>query len=456
MAKVHKVGEPDSEALRLTIGMLKDKLPDDYIIFHNLETISPAGFAYEIDLLVIAPHAVFVIEEKNYTGHIRGNAREWKMFNGAVFPSPLPSINRKTRIVATQLKTFDPSLEKVYCHALVHLSSAKAKLKIYDPQVGQITVGEQLVRYLTTPARLPVPDCDTTRLREKICGAVLAGFEPAQPERQIGPYDIIEQLHSTPEYTEYLAEHRYLEIESRTRLKVYHVDIYQSAEKRERQLRLIFRDMHAIKKLASHPNIVRASDIFPGGNDTFVLPTEWVDGYSLRGLYSTGNKPERGNLADIFRQICTGLVYAHQHGVIHRDLRPENIIVCDNGTVKLINFDFARIADIRIETIATQIEGQLDQRYTAPEVLASPAAASERSDLYSVGIMFYEALVGQTPYRSPRELLSHREFDWSVTADCTDDPAGTNELLRALCSFSPESRLASAGQAAAAFSSLRQ
>ena len=449
MAIIHRVGLPESEAERQSIRLLRDRLPDDYIVFHNLETVSPGGFAYEVDILVIAPHAVYVIEEKNYTGHVRGNLREWQMFNGAVFPSPIPAVNRKARVVASQIKGHDPALGNVYCHGLVHLTSPKAKIKIRDPQADRVVIGEELIAYLADPSRLPVADGDVRSRRDRICGAIFSGFNPTKPIRDIGVYRVIEKLGETPEFAEYLAEHRYLKIEPRTRLKVYRVDVYQEKEKRDTQLELIFRDMNALKKLAGHPNIVRASDIFPWEAESFVLPTEWVDGFSLRGLLEDPEeRPIWEKTVRIFHQLCIGLHFAHTNGVIHRDLRPENIAVCADGTVKLTNFDCARITDVRVETIATSLDGQLDERYTAPEVLISPANASVQSDLYSVGIMLYEAVCGSTPYTSPREFLRQRDFTWRVNDHLVPEPAKVNQLIYGLCAFSPAARMASAAEAA--------
>ena len=455
MAIIHHVGMPESEAERQTIRLLREGLSDEYIVFHNLETVSPGGFAYQIDALVVAPHAVYVIEQKNFSGHIRGNMREWQMFNGAVFPSPIPAINRKARVVATQIKSHNATLARVYCHGLVHLSAGKVRLKLRDPQADRVVIGEDLIGFLCDPARLPVPGADLRSRRDRICGAVFTGFNPARPVREIGVYRVIEKLGETREYTEYLAEHRYLRIEPRVRLKVYRVDIYQDRENREQQLELIFRDMNALKKLAGHPNIVRASDIFPWEADSFVLPTEWVDGFSLRGLLEDPEgRPTWEQTLGIFQQLCTGLEYAHTHGVIHRDLRPENVAVCADGAVKLVNFDCARIADIRVETIAASLEGQLDERYAAPEVLASPANASVRSDLYAVGVMLYETICGSTPYTNPRALLQTHDFSWRVPDHLAPDPAGINDLIYRLCAFSPASRMASAAEAAERFAAM--
>jgi len=448
MAIIHRVGRPETEAERQTVLLLREQLPNDYIVFHNLETVSPAGFVYQIDMLVIAPHAVYVIEEKNYSGHIRGNMREWLTFNGAVFPSPILSINRKAKVVASQIKKANPSLAKVYFHGLVHLTTSKAKIKLHDPQADRVTIGEEIIEYLTNPALLPIPDADLTCCRDQICGAIFTGFNPARPTREIGVYRVLEKLGATPEYTEFLAEHRYLKIEPRARLKVYHVDIYESREKRDKQLELIFRDMNALNKLAGHPQIVRASDIFPWENDTFVLPTEWVDGFSLRGLLEGEEALSDQEKLRILHQVCIGLHYAHTHGVIHRDLRPENIAVCADGTVKLVNFDFARIADVRVDTIATQVDGQLDERYTAPEVLSSPVNASPQSDIYSVGIMLFEAIAGNTPYTTPRELLRQKDFAWKIPEETGPIARHLNEIIRRFCAYDPGERFPTAAVAA--------
>jgi len=79
MAIVHPIGLPENDSEREAIASLAEHLPDDYILFHNLELGAPSGLPYEYDIIVIAPHAVYTLEVKGYRGQIQGNAQEWEL-----------------------------------------------------------------------------------------------------------------------------------------------------------------------------------------------------------------------------------------------------------------------------------------------------------------------------------------------------------------------------------------
>jgi len=171
-----------------------------------------------------------------------------------------------------------------------------------------------------------------------------------------------------------------------------------------------------------------------------VLPLDWVDGYSLRGLLEAGEPLPFARKIDIVRQVCEGLAYAHRNGVIHRDIRPDNVIVPAQEPVKLVNFDCARVEGDNLRTIASRLGRQLDQRYVAPEVWLDPRAASPVSDLYSVGIILFELLTGKTPYEEIGEVTTTRGLPVMPTQINPELSPDVDEVISCMCAFQPQNR----------------
>jgi len=150
-----------------------------------------------------------------------------------------------------------------------------------------------------------------------------------------------------------------------------------------------------------HPNIVTAFDAgeFKG---IHYLAMEYVDGPTLTALVA-----ERGNLpvpdaVDVLRQAATGLVHAHQAGIVHRDIKPGNLMRASNGVIKVLDLGLATIgSDPRGQLKKGRLVGTIE--YMAPEQLEHADRADVRYDIYSLGATFYFLLTGQIPY--PGELL---------------------------------------------------
>lgn len=157
----------------------------------------------------------------------------------------------------------------------------------------------------------------------------------------------------------------------------------------------LFQKEWSVLAQLSHPNIVDVLDIgdfVENGRHRpyFVMPL--LPGITLDALMKRGPRltPERG--IEIVCQACRGLQAAHSRGLIHRDLKPSNLFVMDDDTVKIIDFGVVHLADTESRT---SMKGTL--QYMAPEQLELKPASS-RSDIFSLGVVCYEALTGQKPF----------------------------------------------------------
>ncbi|HMK92153.1 MAG TPA: serine/threonine-protein kinase [Thermoleophilia bacterium] len=153
----------------------------------------------------------------------------------------------------------------------------------------------------------------------------------------------------------------------------------------------VLREVEAAQTL-DHPNIVALLDFFSDGRRSFLV-WELVRGQSLAELV--------GELADdeavlAAAQLCDALAYAHAHGVVHRDVKPQNVMIDPHGMVKVMDFGIARLADADTLTAEGEMLGTV--AYMSPEQAAGKRVAPP-SDVYSAGLLLYELLAGENPVR---------------------------------------------------------
>jgi serine/threonine protein kinase len=148
----------------------------------------------------------------------------------------------------------------------------------------------------------------------------------------------------------------------------------------------------------SHPNLVQLYDMEEIGGFNYIV-LEFVRGKSLRDWLNRGAIPLPQVFA-VMNGVLQALDYAHRHAIVHRDMKPENVLLSDEGAVKVADFGIARLTDDSVApgNTATKTGTTVGTpQYMSPEQVAS-SKVDGRSDLYSAGIMFYELVVGQPPF----------------------------------------------------------
>ena len=143
----------------------------------------------------------------------------------------------------------------------------------------------------------------------------------------------------------------------------------------------------------NHPNLITIHDIGREG-DIAYMAMELLDGVDLRGLMKQG----RMSLAlalDIAAQVADGLAFAHEHGVVHRDIKPGNIMIVRGQHAKIMDFGIARVRMSDLKTQAGSVLGS--PRYMSPEQVTGQRA-DHRSDIFSFGVVLYEMAAGATPF----------------------------------------------------------
>lgn len=272
----------------------------------------------------------------------------------------------------------------------------------------------------------------------------------------IGKYKVLERLGSGGMGSVYLCEHKFM----RRRVAVKVLPIAKAED--PAALERFYREARAVAAL-DHPNIVRAYDIDRADKLHFLV-MEYVDGASLQEMIRRGGPLSPLRAAHYLRQAALGLQHAHETAnLVHRDIKPGNILVDRSGVVKLLDMGLARFFNDDADNITKQYDenvlGTAD--YLAPEQAVDSHSVDIRADIYSLGATFYFCLTGRTPFsegtvaqkliwhqtRQPKPIRSFRNdvsdellavIDKMMAKDAADRYQTPAEVVAALEPFTRE------------------
>jgi serine/threonine-protein kinase len=162
-----------------------------------------------------------------------------------------------------------------------------------------------------------------------------------------------------------------------------------------------FKREQEIGQILDHPGIVKTFNSEERSRLYMVI--EWVEGRLLRSLLNEVGALPVERAEKITLLICDALDYMHKRGIVHRDLKPENVMVNDRDEIKLIDFGIAMKEDARRLTFVNVSSMLGTPDYISPEQVQGKRG-DQRSDMYALGIMFYEMLTGQVPFSGPNPL----------------------------------------------------
>ena len=251
--------------------------------------------------------------------------------------------------------------------------------------------------------------------------------EPALKEitGRIGKYDVVKPLGKGAMGIVYLAKDSMLDREVALKVMVSNI-----ADDPELKMRFE-REAKAVAKL-SHPNVVNVFDLGYHTDGSPFMAMELLRGEDLQKTLRLGPMPLDRKVS-IIVQVLVGLAHAHQAGIVHRDIKPANIFIGNDGAVKIMDFGVARLTTASV-TGTGAIVGTAD--YMSPEQVKG-ARVDGRSDLFSVGCMFYEMLVGKRPFHAENLMaiffkITHDDPNWNAIPSGPEYDALTPILAKAL------------------------
>lgn len=215
------------------------------------------------------------------------------------------------------------------------------------------------------------------------------------------------------------------------------------AQKRERVERF-YREARAAGSL-SHPNIVT---IFEAGEDhgRHFIAMEYLEGKTLRDILDIEGSLPVERVVEITAQVCDGLAYAHLKGIVHRDIKPDNVQILPSGSAKITDFGIARIMEEPTLTADGQVFGT--PSYMSPEQVAGKTL-DRRTDIFSLGVMLFEMLAGRKPFTGDTIVtITYNIMNQEVTIP-PSVPVYMERVIKRCIAKDPELRYTSAADVAA-------
>lgn len=323
-------------------------------------------------------HRVVISSAETYLGRALGMAqnveidyRQITLTGGDVF------------VLATD-GVYEHASARFIAHACANNDLDQAARDIVDEALtrgSQDNCTVQIVRVDT----LPAPDAVGVQNQA-------ASLPPAPilaPPCSFDGYDVLRTLHANNRSHIYLAKDQKTGV--RVALKVPSVDLRESPD----YLRRLLMEEWIARRVSS-AHVLKAGPMRE--RSQLYVVTEYVEGQTLRQWMRDNPRPDLQSVRDIVEQIVKGLRALHRREMLHQDLRPENVMIDQNGTVKIIDFGSISVAGVDEGTARThQVEILGTAQYTAPEYFAG-GFVDTQSDMFSLGVMTYEMLTGQLPY----------------------------------------------------------
>lgn len=411
MAKVvyplHMEGGPNAGEKRL-IDYLKENLPDDYYIVPNGEYAmkSPQGMVnyWEYDCLVVAPHAIYHIENKDWGGNLIGDDFAW-FINGVERKNPYPGATLKSKLIAGKLGSKNPDWRNARVFTLITLSNpAQSKFGL-DPHCDcydqVFLLNAILPEFIKDYEKAGKPKDYIAPYQKEIVQYLTgeSSHRSMAKKTEILNYKILETLQKTETFTEYLCQPKFF-VDKRYKVREYPLDFPDKTKSELDTIRnRAANASYAQSKMSHCPYIITSQCQFNDEQTAFYEISEYLDECTLRARLRQKTFTQLEKIG-IILNIASALSEAHSKQVFHRDVCPENIYILANGTAALANFGhswFIEHTDMHF-TVGSSLSKEDGSPYAPPEFKDEDVSAA--SDLYSLGVIIYELMTGKLPFES--------------------------------------------------------
>lgn len=302
-----------------------------------------------------------------------------------VFIVILIILNRKKTRVVQKLPQPTPAIHEG-ATSKAKRNSEEVPTLVKDKKIEAIEKGESIMEDLVDEEEWIQIDDEQENQETRVMGT------PSTRRRRTGRYEMRGQIGKGAMGNVYKAyDHK---MERIIVLKEIRMDADLEPEEYDKLKKRFVREARSAGRLY-HPNIVTVFDIINQGNKLYIS-MEFLDGVNLLKLLGEQRIILPKKAADIVRQACSALHYAHQEGIVHRDIKPSNIMLLKTEQVKIVDFGVAKVSD---SSTLTQVGSSLGTpSYMSPEQIEGKDVDG-RSDIFSLGVLFYEMVTGERPFR---------------------------------------------------------
>ena len=405
VAQLIPVGDTVTAGERRMLEHLRANLSSEWIVLGN-PRVHSGKFSREVDAIAIGPRRVWVIDDKGFSGVIRGDTYRWVFEDGTVRTKVVDSIQHAGSMASGVLARLGAPFTNIWIAPVVTLSLDDVELLVEDDRIADIVVRlSDSIPFLTGgEGKKPILDAEQrSTLAEAFAGAAIGARVRGRLET-IGRYRLTERISSGDISTTFVAQRQ--GTADVVELKLY--DLTQRSPDLPSALRQTRaeQEYRAVYELRDVPGVLHMADSFQPvegyGGELYYFALDLPGGPTLASKVDDPDWPFANRLRAA-RQLVATLEEIHRSPVVHRALTPDVVWFWGSDfQFKVGGFQFARLPGHTLGLSADQIS---TDGYTAPEVAAEPASATKRSDLYSLAAICWEILTGTRPFGDrPREL----------------------------------------------------
>ena len=376
----------------------------------NHDLYDPATNSYlECDLIAISMNLITIVELKHWSGEVDIAPNNWQV-NGRYRKDPHKSNKYKCQVLRGVIEKEFPYLKCPWVESVVVLTNLDAtvhhddnyKTTRHNPTFADTETLVKFFKYRLSgnveERTLSAADRDkiAARLKEWQTG-------PRNKTLEVPGYDILENITQTDNRIELLARVAGLELQTIKRLRIFPSDSELSESQQKIQREKSFHTLKTLDQIGSHPNILKVEPV-PNDDGLLIEVSDWTEDGSLADVMASKEKFSEKEATELASDIVSALVRLHQDVVVHRDLRPENILM-DGKTPKLMNFDYTYLPDDHApEYTVFHPEALQASPFIAPELYINEQF-DETADLFSVGVILYRMLCGEDPFEKSLDLI---------------------------------------------------
>ncbi len=404
-AKHVAVGKAHSNE-RAPIRHLVAQLPDPYVVYSNVElSTGRTGGSYEHDLLIIAPHAVFTVELKAWSGRIAGNRDRWELEDGALVHAPTNLVLKKARILASQLRS--AGAHGVFVQGFVYVTGADARLDLDTDFASLVVTRRDVLPALTDPARWDLEGRRLDRAAYRAAERLFSDGAPARWRNRLGDYTLIERL-DQPDGAFYEAWRATNLADQHRTLHVYPVR-GSTHEVRERERDRARREANLLERLRGGPHLLASFDLARVGEpeEAYLLPFEDTANLMPLAGWVARHDPNLDDRLAVAERLARGLKWLHDRQIVHRRLSPDAVLVSNQRSaaeVRLCALELARDLSESIPTVTSTDLADASTRCMAPEYLRT-GEATRRSDRFALGATLFELFNGHPLFDRAEDAL---------------------------------------------------